>query len=425
MKSFLVFTFMKFLLVLVAIFSTVSTGVFAQDLPAHCKDNSSYRQNLQALGPAIAVGASGSSGLLATPFPLLAANQMCLTEESGFESLYSIFFFGSKISFLKEMYIEQRPRVVIAIDHLHHSSKAKRFNAVTREYIDRELARISLDCRHEIVDCSEGGDFHFVKQENYKPTVLLGDIFAFYAVDCSVFNPYEDEGRRNHVDDRNKGCIEDYKKINAYIWQKASEIPNLHIMPVNRFFSYLHRGLPYLHKFDGKLANFYKDDLFWDGFHPWSEPGAQVMANIVLEKINELILNKSLPASSTVPYIPIDGKYYKPFTGIGLVLDGKSGVSPAKKKRLISEQGKEVTFTFAYKNGAIENGLGDWEYAGVFDKEANNLSLKVGDNPLILTIEKLSANGEIILSDDQISLINRVAGNPENQLLGSVISITR
>jgi len=214
---------MKRLITLAALFAIGSTSLLAQDLPEHCKDNSSYREKLQALGPAIAVGASGSSGLMATPFPLLVANQMCLSEESGFESRYSIFFFGSKISFLKDMYIERRPKIVIAIDHLHHSSKAKRFNAVTREYIDRELARISLDCSHDIVDCSPGGDFHFVEQENYKPIVLLGDIYAFYAVDCSVTNPYDDEDRRNNVDERNKGCIEDYKKINAYMWQKARQ----------------------------------------------------------------------------------------------------------------------------------------------------------------------------------------------------------
>ncbi len=119
---------MKILIALVVLISVGSSELFAQNLPSYCEDNNNYQQKLQDIGPVVAVGASGSSGLMATPFPLLVASQMCLKKGSGYESRYSIFFFGSKISFLKKMFIEKRPKIVVAIDHLHHSSKGKRFN---------------------------------------------------------------------------------------------------------------------------------------------------------------------------------------------------------------------------------------------------------------------------------------------------------
>jgi len=413
---------MKILIKFIALLFIGTGSLLAQELPEHCNGNNIFRDNLQSLGPVIAVGASGSSGLWATPFPDLVANQMCLNEGAGFESRYSIFFFGSKISFLKKMYIEQRPKIVIAIDHLHHSSKSKRFNAVTREYIDRELARISLDCRHEIVDCSPEGEFHFVEKEKYRPTVLLGDIFAFYAVDCSKSNPFEGNNGRKKVEDRNIGCIDDYIKINRYMWQKASEIPNLHIMPVNDLFKHLHRGLPYLYQLDGKLGNFFKDDIFWDGFHPWSEPGAQVMANIVLEKVNELIEGGLIQGFEAVPYIPIKDKYFKPFTGIVFIDDTNAGIAPGIKLNFVSKLGRDFSFDFDDKSTLLKDEHGDRGITEVFDIETDNLISIVGDNPAVITFKVLSENGDIILSVDQMALIRKLSEASEKRILSGVVT---
>ncbi len=206
------------------------------------------------------------------------------------------------------------------------------------------------------------------------------------------------------------------------MWQKASEIPNLHIFPVNSFFKNLHRGLPYLYNLDSKLGSFYKEDLFWDGFHPWSKPGAQVMANIILVKLNELILNKTLPATVTIPYISIDEKYYQPFTGVVLIDDTETGISPGEKRRFIKEQGDEFRFAFTDKTKSFRNDYGDWGYSEVFAKGAKSSVARVGNNPLVLKIERVTQNGDIILDDDQLSLIQKVSDNPENQLLGGIIA---
>ena len=77
---------------------------------------------------------------------------MCLEQGSGFESKYS-FGFGTNYSFLKDQYIEQRPKVIVAIDHLHHGIKGRKFNSATKTYIDKEIALLTLDCKHSRVDC--------------------------------------------------------------------------------------------------------------------------------------------------------------------------------------------------------------------------------------------------------------------------------
>jgi hypothetical protein len=409
---------MKILITILVFFSLGVPDLHASGLPSYCEDDPGYRSKLQDIGPVIALGASASSGLLAKSFPSLVANQMCLEQGSGFESKFS-FGFGTKYSFLKHQFIEQRPKIIIAIDHLHHGIKGRKFNAATRTYIDKEIAIITLDCKHSRFDCSPAGDYHFVKQENYRPIVLLGDIFAFYAVDCTKTDPFISDTDSN--DD--KGCIDDYKKINQYIWQKAAEIPNLFIFPVNSFYRNLHNHLPFLYHLDGKLGSFYSSDIFWDRFHPWSKPGAQILANLVIEKLNEIILKGTIPSFITIPYIQIDEKYFKPFTGVVLINNSGTGKYAEKNPRIFSVQGEEIFFKFSEKTRSSRKDNGDWGYAGNFKQIAKSSVDRVGKNPLVIKIEEIAENGDIVLGNEQLSVIKNLSDDPRNQLLGGVITI--
>jgi hypothetical protein len=408
---------MKKLIIFLVLFSVGITDLLASGLPSYCEDNSSFSDKLQNIGPVVSLGASASSGLLAKSFPALVANQMCLEQGSGFESKYS-FGFGTNYSFLKDKFIEQRSKVVIAIDHLHHGIKGRSFNSATKTYIDKEIAILTLDCKHSRVDCSPTGDYHFVEQEEFRPVVLLGDIFAFYAVDCTKTDPFISDSDSNE----DKGCIEDYNKINQYIWQKAAEIPNLFIFPVNSFYRNLHNHLPFLYDLDGNLGSFYSSDIFWDRFHPWSKPGAQILANLVLEKINDLILTGTIPSSITIPYIQIDEKYFKPFTGVVLIDDTDASGYAGTTVQFFSEQGEEFFFAFSDKTYSYRNENGDWGYAGNFDEVTKSSRGRVGKNPLVIEIEGKTGNGNIILSNKQLSVIKKLFENPMNQLLGGVIT---
>ncbi len=409
---------MKILITVLVYLSVAIPDLLASELPSYCIDDSSFRDKLQEIGPVVAVGASASSGLLAKSFPSLVANQMCLEQGSGFESKYS-FGFGTNYSFLKDQFIEQRPKVIVAIDHLHHGIKGRKFNSATKTYIDKEIALLTLDCKHSRIDCSPTGDYHFVEQENFQPVVLLGDIFAFYAVDCTKIDPFISDQDITE----NKGCIDDYNKINQYIWEKASETPNLFIFPGNRFYTELHSGLPFLYNLDGKSASFYTSDIFWDRFHPWSEPGAQIIANLVIEKLNEIILNGAIPSSITIPYIRIDEEYFKPFTGVVLITEKDASRFTGNKPRFFSEQDEEFFINFSDKNRSSRNNNGDWGYADSFNAVAKTSVDRVGKNPLVIKIKGVAENGNIILGNDQISLIKNLSENPRHQLLGGVITI--
>jgi hypothetical protein len=411
---------MKILIPVLVYFSIAIPDLLASELPSYCEDNPGFRDQLQNIGPVIALGASASSGLLAKSFPSLVANQMCLEKGSGFESRYS-FGFGTKYSFLKDQYIEQRPKVIVAIDHLHHGIKGRKFNSATKTYIDKEIALLTLDCKHSRVDCSPAGEYHFVEQEDFRPIVLLGDIFAFYAVDCTKTDPFISDLDSNE----DKGCIDDYNKINQYIWQKASETPNLFIFPVDSFYRNLHNHLPFLYNLDGKLGSFYSSDIFWDRFHPWSKPGAQILANLVLEKLNDLILKGRIPSSTTIPYIQINEKYFKPFTGVVLIDDTDASGYTGTTVQFFSEQGEEFFFAFSDKTYSYRKENGDWGYAGNFDEVDKSPGTRVGENPLVIRIERKTENGNIILGKKQISVIEKLITDPRNQLLGGVITIAK
>jgi hypothetical protein len=405
---------MKFLFIVLS-FCAGMSGAAAQGLPAYCQD-ATLREQLRAIGPVVSVGASTSSGMLAKSFPLLAANQLCLSQSSGYASLHT-FSSRSKFPFLKKTFLELRPKVIIAFDHLHHSGKRRRFDAETIKYLDAEIAMLTLDCRHPLIDCSPKGEFHFVEQEHYRPVVLLGDIHAFYAVDCTGINPF----LTADSNDPDVGCLDDYEKINAYLRHKARENPTLHIVPVDAFYRDLHRGLPWAYQIGGKFGSFYTDDIFWDSYHPWSEPGAQMFANMVLAKLNELIAAGQIRSAVSIPYIAIDDRYFKPHTGIVLILDSAIALQPDQYPRLVAESGTAVPVAFSERTRAFRAAHGDWGYVRAFEREAKPVADRAGANPLVLHVKDIADNGDLVIASEQQALLQTVLDDPRSQLLGGVI----
>lgn len=391
------------------------TAAVAQGLPAYCQD-AALREQLRAIGPVVSVGASASSGMLAKSFPLLAANQLCLEQGSGYASLHR-FSDRSKFPFLKKSFLELRPKVIVAFDHLHHSSKRRRFDAETRAYLDAEIAMLTLDCRHPLIDCSPGGEFHFVAKENYRPVVLLGDIHAFYAVDCAHGDPFKSAASN----DPDVGCLEDYDRINAYLRQKARENPRLHIVPVDAFYRELHRGLPFVYRIGGRVGSFYTGDMFWDSWHPWSEPGAQIFANMVLAQLNAWIAAGLLRSAVNVPYIAIDERYFRPHTGLVLIHEGAAALPPDQQRRLVTESGAAVTIPFSEQTRAFRAAHGDWGVVRDFERDAKPVVERAGANPLVLRIRDVAENGDLLIADEQRALLQKVIEDPRTQLLGGVI----
>jgi hypothetical protein len=374
----------------------LSVCVMAQELPVHCAD-ARLRETLRAQGPVVSVGASASSGLFARSFPQLAALQWCLTKGDGYEARHSLFG-GSQFEYLKRVYREQRPKLVIALDYLHHSGKRRRYTPDTLAYLDAEIARLTLDCRRPEIDCSPGGDFHFVTKDNYRPLVLLGDIYAFYALSCAQYDAFINAD----VHDKNVGCAEDYERINAYLHKKAAELPNLIVFPVAAFYGRLHRGLPFHYDLNGRAAGFYTSDLFWDGFHPRSDPGAPVLANLVLRLVNE---RQAAPARA--PYIDIAERHLKPYTG--LVVLGHGALPFVDGVGLLNGRGEALPR------------IARWTHELRYEPGARALTARVGAHPLVLEALEQREDGQYVLSDADWALLASVMADDRHRLLDGVM----
>ncbi len=92
------------------------------------------------------------------------------------------------------------------------------------------------------------------------------------------------------------------------------------------------------------------------------------MTNIVLKKINELILDGAIPSPVSVTYIPVKDEYFQPYTGIVLIDDTKSGITPGQKLRFVSEHGVDFIFDFDDKSRSFRNEYGDWGHTAFFTK---------------------------------------------------------
>jgi len=89
--------------------------------------------------------------------------------------------------------------------------------------------------------------------------------------------------------------------------------------------------------------------------------------------------------------------------------------------RFISKQEKEFFFAFTNKTKSFRNDNGDWGYTSNFEDIAGNSADRVGKNPLVIKIEEIAENGNIVLGNEQLSVIKKLTADPRNQLLGGVI----
>jgi len=99
---------------------------------------------------------------------------------------------------------------------------------------------------------------------------------------------------------------------------------------------------------------------------------------------------------------------------------GASGYA-GNKLNFFSNQGEELFFAFSDKSYSYRKDNGDWGYAGNFDEVAKSSGARVGKNPLVIKIEGIAENGDIVLGNEQLSVIKKLTADPRNQLLGGVI----
>ena len=278
-----------------------NSSVKLNGLNGHCQ-NPDVAGPLRDLGPLYTVGASVSHGLFAASFPKLIAGQMCL-EEEAYDADFAFLFFKKNSSSVLKSILELRPNIIIAMDYPYHHVKLKHAS-FAKPILKKYITMLLLECESDLIDCSEGGRHHDLLSDPYRPIVFAGTIYF----DCKLATSRE---RDDEVDDVNfttyEACREENIKLNIYYRELEKQYPNLHLLPAFEIFSALHDNPSgqFVYNVDNVQRVFTKSELFFDGFHPWTDPGAYVLANVVIDGINKVHEAKNQHALPRIPYIPI------------------------------------------------------------------------------------------------------------------------
>lgn len=275
------------------------SSVEVAEINKHCRNPELARQ-LRDLGPVYTVGASVSHGLFSDSFPKLVADQMCLEKDAYDADFEFLFFYKSPRMILKTI-LKHRPNIIISLDYPYHHVKLK-YAQMAKPILKNYVSMLLLECESDLIDCSEDGPYRELRDGSYKPMVFAGTIYF----DCNLaMRP--DHAEREMPFTSYEECREENEKLNMYYRELEKQFPNLHLLPAYDILSAFHDSASgkYRYSINNVQRLFTKEELFFDGFHPKTDPGAYVLANVVIDGINrarEMQLRKSVPL---VPYIPI------------------------------------------------------------------------------------------------------------------------
>ncbi|KAA3628157.1 MAG: hypothetical protein DWQ09_08435 [Proteobacteria bacterium] len=270
----------------------------ATSLNTHCRDPQ-LAKRLRAMGPLYAIGASVSHGLFSTSFPSLIRDQMCLADAQYDSDFYFLFVIKLNSSILDSLQ-ELRPNLIVAMDFPYHYVKMQ-YAEKAKPDLKKYILMLLMDCASELIDCSEGGEFEFQRTARHRPTVLTGSIYF----DCRS-DDWAEDWEKAFPD--YEVCREENRKLNVYLRELEREYPKLHVLPAYEMFSALHDTPEGVFHYDvnGVKVDFRKSDLFFDGFHAWTNPGAYVLANLVIDHFNRIGREVSGDQFTAVPYIPLE-----------------------------------------------------------------------------------------------------------------------
>ncbi len=274
-------------------------GAAQAAINGHCRDPEVARR-FRSFGPVYTVGASVSHGLFAESFPKLVADQMCLEKEAYDADFEFLFFYKSKRSILNAI-LEYRPKIIIALDYPYHHVKLKHARSA-RPILKNYVTMLLLECDSDFIDCSEDGPHRALREDPYRPMVFAGTVYF----DCNLHTAPDHRDKEMNFTSY-KECREENEKLNSYYRQLEKQYSNLYLLPAFEILSAFHDSPSgrYRYSINDVDRWFEKEELFFDGFHPRTDPGAYVLANVVIDGINRMNAEKNGGALPGIPYLPI------------------------------------------------------------------------------------------------------------------------
>ena len=380
-------------IVILSIFLTRPS--LGSELPSYCQDDPELAAKLNRMGPVMGLGSSVSQGLLARSASEIVTDQLCLGSESH---TFPWYFPASYRRAVKYYYKRRKPGLVIALDITYHDMKVLEYTSDKEKVLKALVPALALDCESEFYDCTPDGNESYVKAENYRPTVVLGDIFFENLIDCSQGKPPKGYLIENANPRPKEHCFEEYAQLNRYLRTLADRHSNIHLYHANHFFTSLVKYPHGIFYDEGTRQTFFsREELTWDGWHPYTDPGSKVLANLTIMYVNRLIQEGKVNGSP-IPLATLSDKYFGPPSGLILIVP--EDFPPNPRPRIIGSDGRKVPLRFSLSR--------TWARRhGVFTIGKSYLRSRalawdrLGPKPLLVRAQSHAGSDIVLSSEDQ------------------------
>ena len=391
-----IFIYLCFVLGLISLLSTHAAR--GDDLQSYCTEDPALAQALSKMGPVMGLGASVSHGLMARSASEVVADQLCLGNKGH---VFPWYYPASYQKAARYYYRHRRPGLVLAMDVTYHDMKVLEYTDDKIKVLDDLVAGLALDCESDFYDCSEKGNESYVRKDNYRPTVLLGDLFFENLIDCTRGKPPKEYRIENAKPRPKKLCFEEYEQLNRHLRKLVAKYPNVHLFSANRLFTALVK-FPNSIFYDegGRQTFFARNDLTWDGWHPYTDPGSYVFANLVIMQINRLIAEGKIKGRP-IPLRALFDKYFGPPSGLIILVP--DGYPPQTRPQITGPDGDKIKLRFLLsKRWAERHGA-----FGIGKSYFRDLALyweRLGPKPLVVRAQSFKGTTLILSKKDQDAL---------------------
>jgi hypothetical protein len=382
-------------LAIILFFIFLSRPALGNELPSYCKDDPDLAGRLNRIGPVMGLGSSVSHGLLARSASEVVTDQLCLGSQSH---IFPWYFPASYPKAVKYYYKRRKPGLVIALDVTYHDMKVLEYTSDKEKVLETLVPALALDCKSEFYECTPDGNESYVKAENYRPIVVLGDIFFENLVDCTQGKPPQGYRIENAKPRPKKHCFEEYAQLNRYLRTLADRYPNIHLYHANHFFTSLVKYPHSIFYNEGTRQTFFsREELTWDGWHPYTDPGSKVLANLTIMHINRLIQEGKINGSP-IPLATLADKYFGPPSGLIVVVP--EDFPPDPRPRIIGSDGRKVPLRFSLSRAWARR-------HGVFTIGKSYLRSRalawdrLGPKPLLIRAQSHSGSTIVLSGEDQ------------------------
>ncbi len=368
---------------------------WGDELPSHCREDPALARELSRMGPVMGLGSSVSHGLMARSASKVLADQLCLGSDGH---VFPWYFPASYQKAAKYYYKRMRPKLILALDVTYHDMKVLAYTTDKKKALDALVPALALDCESKYYDCSENGSDAYANKYGYRPTVLLGNLFFENLIDCSQGKPPKEYRIEDAKPRPKKLCYEEFKQLNRHLKELVARYPNVHMFEANRLFTALIK-YPYSIFYDegARQTFFSRKELTWDGWHPYTNPGSYVFANLAIMQINRLVKEGKIKGGP-IPLRKLSDEYFGPPSG--LIIFVPEGFPRVTEPQIVGPAGEKIPLRFSLpKKWAERHGV--FSFGNSYFQDLALAWQHLGPRPLIFRARSFSGESLVLSKQDR------------------------